>query len=99
MWQTIFTADFFAAVLRAMTPLVFATLAAGIAAKCGIINMALEGMMLFSALFGVIFSSLTRSWFGGLAITMVLGGLLGFVLAFFVLNLRPTKSSRPSRST
>ena len=88
MWQTIFTADFFAAILRAMTPLVFATLAAGIAAKCGIINMALEGMMLFSALFGVIFSSLTSSWVGGLLITMALGGFTGFILGFFVLNLK-----------
>lgn len=88
MLSTIFTADFFAAILRAMTPLVFATLAAGIAAKCGIINMALEGMMLFSALFGVIFSSLTGSWVGGLLITMALGGFIGFILGFFVLNLK-----------
>lgn len=88
MLSTIFTADFFAAILRAMTPLVFATLAAGIAAKCGIINMALEGMMLFSALFGVIFSSLTSSWVGGLLITMALGGFIGFILGFFVLNLK-----------
>ena len=88
MLSTIFTADFFAAILRATTPLVFATLAAGIAAKCGIINMALEGMMLFSALFGVIFSSLTNSWIGGLLITMALGGFIGFILGFFVLNLK-----------
>ena len=61
MLQTIFSADFFAAILRATTPILFATLAAAVAAKCGIINMALEGMMLFSALFGVIFSSMTQS--------------------------------------
>ncbi len=88
MLSTIFTADFFAAILRATTPILFATLAAAIAAKSGIINMALEGMMLFAALFGVIFSSLTQSWAGGLLITMALGGLLGLILAFFVLNLK-----------
>lgn len=88
MLSTIFTADFFAAILRATTPILFATLAAAIAAKSGIINMALEGMMLFAALFGVIFSSITQSWAGGLLITMALGGLLGLILAFFVLNLK-----------
>ena len=88
MLSTIFTADFFAAILRATTPILFATLAAAIAAKSGIINMALEGMMLFAALFGVIFSSMTGSWIAGLLITMVLGGLIGLILAFFVLNLK-----------
>ena len=88
MLQTICSADVFAAILRATTPILFATLAAAVAAKCGIINMALEGMMLFSALFGVIFSSMTQSWLAGLLITMVLGGLIGLILAFFVLNLK-----------
>lgn len=88
MLSTIFTADFFAAILRATTPILFATLAAAIAAKSGIINMALEGMMLFAALFGVIFSSMTGSWAAGLLITMALGGLIGLILAFFVLNLK-----------
>ena len=50
--------------------------------------MALEGIMLFSALFGVIFSSLTQSAWLGMLITMVLGGLIGLALAFFVLNLK-----------
>lgn len=88
MWDAILSPDFFSAILRAATPILFATLAAGIAAKSGITNMALEGIMLFSALFGVIFSSLTHSAWLGLLITMVIGGLIGLVLAFFVLNLK-----------
>ena len=44
--------------------------------------------MLFSALFGVIFSSLTHSAWLGLLITMVIGGLIGMILAFFILNLK-----------
>lgn len=44
--------------------------------------------MLFSALFGVIFSSLTHSAWLGLLITVVIGGLIGLILAFFVLNLK-----------
>lgn len=88
MWDAILSPDFFSAILRAATPILFATLAAGIAAKSGITNMALEGIMLFSALFGVIFSSLTHSAWLGLLITMAIGGLIGLILAFFVLNLK-----------
>ena len=88
MWSAILSPDFFSAILRSATPILFATLAAGIAAKSGITNMALEGILLFSALFGVIFSSLTQSAWLGLIITVVIGGLIGLVLAFFILNLK-----------
>lgn len=88
MWSAILSPDFFSSILRSATPILFATLAAGIAAKSGITNMALEGILLFSALFGVIFSSLTQSAWLGLLITMIVGGLIGLILAFFVLNLK-----------
>lgn len=88
MWNAVLSPDFFSTVLRATTPILFATLAAAIASKSGITNMALEGIMLFSALFGVIFSSLTHSAWLGLLITMVIGGAIGLILAFFVLNLK-----------
>ncbi len=88
MWNAILQPEFFATILRMTTPILFATLAASIAAKSGITNMALEGIMLFSALFGVIFSSVTHSAFLGILLTMLLGGFLGLILAFFVLNLK-----------
>ena len=65
MLKNILSPDFINAILRASTPILFATLASAIASKSGITNMALEGMLLFSALFGVIFSSLTHSFLGG----------------------------------
>ncbi|WP_326907598.1 ABC transporter permease [Sedimentibacter sp. MB31-C6] len=80
--------DFFNAALRATTPILFATLASAVAVKAGIINMALEGIMLFSALFGVVFSSLFHSAWLGLFATMILGGFIGLFLAFFVLRLK-----------
>ncbi len=88
MIKAIFSLDFLLMVLRATTPILFATLASGVASKSGITNMALEGIMLFSALFGVIFSSLTHSAILGLVITVAIGGLIGMLLAFFVLNLK-----------
>lgn len=88
MWSAILSPDFFSAILRSATPILFATLAAGIAAKSGITNMALEGILLYSALFGVMFSSLAGNAWIGLLITMVIGGYIGLILAFFILNLK-----------
>ncbi len=44
--------------------------------------------MLFSALFGVIFSAMSGNWAVGLLLTMAAGGIIGLLLAFFVLNLK-----------
>lgn len=48
MLKNILPPDFINAILRASTPILFATLASAIASKPGITNMALEGMLLFS---------------------------------------------------
>ncbi len=86
--NSILSPEFFASILRMTTPILFATLAATVAAKSGVVNMALEGIMLFSALFGVIFSSIFQNAWMGLLVTMILGGFIGFILAFFVLKLK-----------
>ena len=88
MLQNLLSPEFFNAILRATTPILFAALASSVASKSGITNMALEGIMLFSALFGVIFSAMTGSFPLGLLLTMVAGGVIGLMLAFFVLNLK-----------
>jgi len=80
--------EFLNATLRATTPILFAALASSVASKSGIINMALEGIMLFSALFGVLFSAAFQSAWLGLIATMAVGGFIGFFLAFFVLKLK-----------
>jgi simple sugar transport system permease protein len=88
IFQAIISPEFFNATLRATTPILFAALASAVASKSGITNMALEGIMLFSALFGVLFSALFQSAWMGLLITMIIGGFIGFFLAFFVLKLK-----------
>lgn len=88
MFESILTPEFFSAILRATTPILFTALGASVAAKSGITNMAVEGIMLFAALFGVIFSSITGHFLGGLLLTMVAGGLIGWMLAYFVLKLK-----------
>jgi simple sugar transport system permease protein len=88
IFDALFSPEFLNAALRATTPILFAALASAVASKSGITNMALEGIMLFSALFGVLFSAAFQSAWLGLISTMVMGGFIGFFLAFFVLKLK-----------
>jgi simple sugar transport system permease protein len=88
IFKAIISPEFFNATLRATTPILFAALASAVASKSGITNMALEGIMLFSALFGVLFSAAFQSAWMGLLVTMIIGGFIGFFLAFFVLKLK-----------
>lgn len=69
-------------VLRLSTPLIYAGLAAVISAKAGMMNMALEGMMLVAALAGVVVSGMTGNLWIGLAAAILFGVLTGGVIAF-----------------
>lgn len=88
MLSSLFSPEFYNAILRATTPILFATLAAGVAQKAGICNMALEGIMLFASLLGAIFSYASGNWVIGILLTALSGALIGLILAFFVLNLK-----------
>lgn len=88
MIGTMVSADFLNAILRAATPILFAALASSVAQKSGVVNMALEGTMLFCALFGVIFTAMTGSFLIGLLLTVLVGAFIGLVLAFFILDLK-----------
>ncbi|NLP45660.1 MAG: ABC transporter permease [Epulopiscium sp.] len=81
-----YTLDWFAnfgfSVLRLSTPLIFAALAAVISRKAGMLNMALEGMMLTSALAGVILSGFTGSVWIGLIGAIIVGVLSGAIIGF-----------------
>jgi len=87
-FDIIFSVEFGYAVLRVATPILFAAMGALISDKAGVINIALEGIMLFAALTGVIFSALTQSALVGLLCAVFVGALVGMVLAYFALNLK-----------
>lgn len=87
MAAAIFSYDFLYALLRAATPILFAALAATVSQRAGITNMALEGMLLFSALFGVVFTGAVGSFLVGLLCTVFAGGIIGMLMAFLVLDL------------
>ncbi len=55
--EKLFTTDFAFAILRVTTPILFAALGGLMARRAGILNLALEGTMLTSALVGVVVSA------------------------------------------
>ena len=78
----------FAAMLRYATPLIFAALGGLFSERSGVINIALEGMLLMGAFFGVLGADVTNSWFLGVVIAMLAGGALALVHAIFAVTLR-----------
>ena len=78
----------FAAALRYATPLLFGALGGIVSERSGVINVGLEGMMLMGAFFGIFGADLFDSWFLGVLLGVVAGGVLGFVHAVFSIALR-----------
>ena len=78
----------FAAMLRYATPLIFAALGGLFSERSGVVNIALEGMLLMGAFFAVLGADLTGSWFLGLLIGMASGGALALIHAVFSVSLR-----------
>ena len=56
--SSFFSASFIFIVIRVGVPLLFASMSAYVASLAGIPNIAVEGIMIFGALFGVYFSAL-----------------------------------------
>ncbi len=81
------SANYWFIVLRSTAPILLVTLGAVITAQAGIMNMALEGSMLWAALVGVIASSATGNAWIGLLAGVGVSVLVALVLGFFALKL------------
>lgn len=81
--QSLLTASFLAAILRAATPMVFAALGGLISELAGVINVALEGMMLVAAFAGVVGSAWAATLFPGASplVYSLFGASLGLMAA------------------
>jgi simple sugar transport system permease protein len=77
-----------AATLRWATPLIFAAMGGLFSERSGVTNIALEGMMLVGAFFGIWGAARFGHWGIGLAIAMAAGGAFALLHAFFSIHLR-----------
>jgi simple sugar transport system permease protein len=77
-----------AAMLRYATPLTFAALGGLVSERAGVVNIALEGMMLMGAFFGAYGADKTGSWIGGILIGVLAGMALAAIHAIFAISLR-----------
>ncbi len=84
----VFDASLIASMLVFATPLTFGAIGGMFSERSGVVNVALEGMMLMGAFFGIYGADKTGSWFLGILVAMLAGGLLALVHAFFAIHLR-----------
>ncbi len=88
LFDIIFTTSFAYSILRVSTPLILAGMAALVSERAGVANIAIEGMMLISALTGVVVSAKTQSCILGVSGGVIAGILVSLVLAYFILQLK-----------
>jgi len=87
--QAVFVwSSLFAATLRWATPLTFAAIGGMFSERSGVVNIALEGMMLAGAFFAIWGADRFGHWLWGIVTAMVAGGLLALVHAIFSIHLR-----------
>ncbi len=82
------SASFLFIVIRVGVPLLYASMSAYVASIAGIPNIAVEGIMIFGALFGVYFSAMTGSAWLGLLGVILLGVVMALLMAFFTMKMK-----------
>lgn len=88
MLADIITPDLFASAVRIATPIALAAIGGTISERSGIVNIALEGMMLFGAFMGVIGTTFTGNPWFGLMVAVLAGMSLALIHAFASITLR-----------
>ncbi len=76
------------ATVRKSVPLIFASTGGFFSERAGVINIGLEGMMLFGAFSGAIISVTTHNPWLGIAGAAVVGGMIGYLHAIATITLR-----------
>jgi simple sugar transport system permease protein len=87
-WDLFSSVNFYITIISLATPIVFASMAALISNKAGVVNISIEGTMLVSALMGAIFSSLFKSAIMGVVFACIAGILMGYIFALSTIKLK-----------
>ena len=87
IFSTLFTMRFLITTVRLATPIIFAAIGTFIAASSGIGNIAIESIMTFAALAGVLGSYLSGSPWVGVLAGMAIGVVTVMLIAFFSMKL------------
>lgn len=85
--SNILTIDFIVVIIRLTASILFASLASFAASTTGIGNIAIEGIMTMSALFGILGSHIFQNAFLGLLVGVLVGVLIALSIAFFSMRL------------
>ena len=88
MLAEIFSPDLFAAAVRLATPIALAAMGAAICERSGVVNIAMEGLMLVGAFGGVVGALLTGSIWVGFLSAILAAVLFAALHAFWSINLR-----------
>ena len=67
-------------------PLVFGALGGVLGERAGVVNIAIDGQLLFGAFAAAVFGTVVGSPWGGLVAAMVAGALVALVLGFFAIS-------------
>lgn len=85
--NSVFTTTFVYSIIRITAPILFAALASAVSERAGVANIGLEGIMMISALSGVLFSAWTQSALLGVLGAALMGVLVALMMGFFSLKL------------
>ena len=77
-----------ASALRLATPLIFASIGGVFTERSGVVNIALEGIMIMGAFFAILGTYLTGSAFVGVLFAIVMGIATSLILAVLAVHLR-----------
>lgn len=88
MLGDILTPDLFASAIRMATPIALAAIGGTICERSGVVNIALEGMMLFGAFMAVVGTTFTGNPWAGLVVGVASGMLLALIHAFASITLK-----------
>lgn len=90
--EQLLSSQLFLSAIRLTIPLALAALGTTIIEKSGVINLGVEGVMLFGAFFAVLGSHLTGSPFIGMLFAIVIGAILGLLYAVLTLHFNANQS-------